>query len=104
MRFNLFSMATMPIIGGFRIPHTENCMSFTAKCIELSGKVKMKRPYWQYIIKEIDELLSDYRFFEGRILRGEIPDNNYMTAFEPFRYFSGMIKLFSVLIYRIISL
>lgn len=102
MLFNLFSMATMPVIGGFRIPHSDNCMSFTARCIELSGCTEMKRPYWRYSIKDIDELLSEYLFFEGRLLRGNAPDDGYMTPFEPIRYISGMAKLFSGLTYRLI--
>ena len=103
MVFNLFSMATMPIIGGFRIPHADNCMSFTAKCIELSGSVEMKRPYWRYSIKDIDELLTDYRFFEGRLLRGDAPDDGYMKPFEPIRYFRGMASLFGNLTVRLIK-
>lgn len=102
MLFNLFSMATMPIIGGFRIYHSYNCMSFTAKCIELSECVEMKRPYWRYSIKDIDELLSGYQFFEGRLLRGNAPDDGYMTRFDPVRYLSGMIKLFSSLTFRML--
>lgn len=102
MRFNLFSMATISVIGGFRIPHTENCMSFTSRCIELSGCAELKRPYWRYSIKDIDDLLSDKAIFEGRILRGAAPDDGYMTRFEPLRYTVGMIKLFSALSYRLL--
>ena len=35
--FNLFSMATMTVMGGFRIWRADNCMSFTARVCELSG-------------------------------------------------------------------
>ena len=38
--FNLFSMMTMPILHGIRIYKANNCMSFTARVIELSGCVK----------------------------------------------------------------
>lgn len=104
MLFNLFSMATMPVIGGFRIAHTENCMSFTARCIELSGCCELKRPYWRYSIKDIDEMLStDFRYFEGRIVRHKVPDDGYMTPFEPVRYLFGMIRLFSKLTCRCFS-
>lgn len=102
MRFNLFSMATMSFAGGLRIPHTENCMSFTSRCIELSGCSELERPYWRYSIKDIDGLLSEKMIFEGRIKRGDVPDDGYMTPFEPIRYFTGMIKLFSVLTYRLL--
>ena len=102
MQFNVLSMATMPLIGGFHIPHSENCMSFTSRCIGLSGCAKMKRRYWRYSIKDIDEMLSDYLLFEGKITRGEAADDGYMTPFEPVRYVKGMIKHFSKLLIRII--
>ena len=103
MLFNLFSMATMPLIGGFRIPHAENCMSFTARCAELSGCISLSRPYWRYSIKDIDELLSEYLLFEGSIKRSEAPDDGYMTPFEPIRYIRGMTKLLLRLTYRLVS-
>ncbi len=103
MLFNLFSMATMPIVGGFRIPHADNCMSFTAKCIELSGSVEMAKPYWRYSIRDIDGLLTEHLFFEGRILRGGAPDDGYMTPFEPIRYLSGMVRMIIGLTWRMIN-
>lgn len=102
MQFNLLSMIFMPLTGAFSIPHTENCMSFAARCAELSGCVGFDRPYWKYSIRDIDDMLTGYKIFEGRIPRGSRPEDDYMTPFEPVRYFSGMIKLFSVLIYRLI--
>jgi len=104
MKFNLFSMATMPVIGGFRIPHAENCMSFTARCIELSGCAAMERPFWRYSIKDMDELLSEHLYFEGRIKRGKVPDDGYMTPFRPVRFLSGMVKLFSALTFRMMTM
>ncbi|MDO4862909.1 MAG: hypothetical protein Q4A05_01960 [Ruminococcus sp.] len=102
MLFNLFSMATMTLVGGFRIPHAENCMSFTARCVELSGCAELKRPYWRYSIRDIDELLSEHMIFEGRILRGSAPSDGYMTPFEPIRYAVGMARLFPALTCRLI--
>ena len=103
MLFNVFSMAIMPLIGGFRIAHADNCMSFTARCIELSGAVKMERPYWRYSIPDIDRLLRGNEYFEGRILRGEAPDDGYMTPFEPVRYLRGMSRTLTRLTCRFIS-
>lgn len=103
MRFNLFSMATMPVIGGFRIPHTENCMSFTARCIELSGCAELRRPFWRYSIKDMDELLSEHLLFEGSIHRRNVPDDGYMTPFRPVRFLRGMIKLFAELTKRLFT-
>lgn len=67
--FNLFSMITMPIAHGFEIYKAHNCMSFTAKVIKLSCAVKMEKPYYKYSIKDMDTLLSDYKFFEGFLKR-----------------------------------
>lgn len=67
--FNLFSMATMPVIHGFRIYKTYNCMSFTAKVIQLSGAVSMNKPYYKYSIKDMDRLLERFCFFEGAVKR-----------------------------------
>ena len=103
MRFNLFSMATMPLIGGFRIPHTENCMSFTSRCIELSGCVPMERPFWRYSIKDMDGLLTEHLYFEGIIKRGGVPDDGYMTPFRPVRFLTGMVRLFSSLTFRLLT-
>ena len=94
MRFNLFSMATMPIIGGFRIPHTENCMSFIVRCIELSGCAELRRPFWKYSIKDMDELLSGHLLFEGRIRRRNAPDDGYMTPLTPHKVPEGNDKAF----------
>ena len=75
--FNLFSMATMPILGGFRIYRADNCM--------------------------LDELLSDYACFEGKLVRGEnFTDDEYMKSFSPLKYLTDMIKLISRLTFRAI--
>ncbi len=100
--FNIFSMATMPLIGGFRIWHADNCMSFTAKCIELSGTVKMEKPYWRYSIKDMDRMLSEHVIFEGELKPESRPDDDYMKPFSLPGYLAGMITVFSKLIFRMI--
>ena len=101
--FNLFSMATMPILGGFRIYRADNCMSFAAKIAELSGCVRMSKPYWRWSVRELDELLSDYACFEGKLVRGEnFTDDEYMKSFSPLKYLTDMIKLISRLTFRAI--
>ena len=67
--FNLFSMMTMPILHGFEIYKAYNCMSFTAKIVELTGAVKLKRPYYKYSIKDMEQVLQKYEYFEGNIAR-----------------------------------
>lgn len=79
-RFNLFSMVTMPILHGFRIYKTHNCMSFAARVAELSGAVKLSKPYYRYSIKELDALLSCFPFFEGKVRR--CPSKEYRRYME----------------------
>ena len=101
--FNLFSMATMPLLHGFRIYKANNCMSFTAKVIELSGAADMPVAYYKYSIKDIDELLEKNFLFEGRLRRKPSERyNKYMRSFEPIKYFSDMSKLLLTLVLRLI--
>lgn len=101
--FNLFSMATMPLLGGFRIKGAENCMSFTAQIIKRCGYIKMKRNYWRYSIKDMDALLHDFCIYEGRLKR--IPSKQYSSYMRPFRivkYVQDMVHLIYTLCKRII--
>lgn len=82
--FNLFSMITMPLVHGFRIYKAHNCMSFTARIIELSGTVCMNRPYWKYDIRELDKLLSEHLRFEGELKRMASPDYKRYMEKPPF--------------------
>lgn len=67
--FNLFSMVTMPVIHGFNIYRTHNCMSFVMNIAALSGAVRPERSCCKYNIKEIDELLENYFYAEGYLKR-----------------------------------
>ncbi len=67
--FNMFSMITMPIIHGFEIYKSHNCMSFVTHIAELSGAVTIKKSCYRYNIKEIDELLNKYFIKEGYLKR-----------------------------------
>lgn len=67
--FNLYSMVTMPLLHGFRIYKAHNCMSFTAKILELSGAVNLNKPYYKYNIREMDELLRDFFWKEGYLYK-----------------------------------
>jgi len=85
--FNLISMATMPVFHGIQIYKAYNCMSFTARILQLSG-VKLGKPFYKYSIKDIDELLSDKCIFEGKVPR--IPSSEYekyMKKCSPLEYF-----------------
>lgn len=100
--FNLFSMMTMPILGGFKIYKAHNCMSFVGKIIELSNTVKLLKPYYKYNIKEIDELLTDYLYKEETIAKNKIENKEYMDHVGLLKNILCFIKLNSKLIYRLI--
>ena len=101
--FNLFSMMTMPLLHGVRIYKANNCMSFTARVIQLSGCVKMDRDYYSYSIKDMDELLERYFYFEGKLRRQKSKGyDEYMKPFRVRRYIKGMTILICKLISRII--
>lgn len=101
--FNLFSMATMPILHGFEIYKAHNCMTFTAKAIQLSSAVKMKKPYYKYSIKDIDELLSDHAVFEGKICRKTSPNYaQYMQKPSVAEYICAFSHIVLTLIKRMI--
>lgn len=99
--FNFLSMITMSIFHGFRIYKAHNCMSFVSKIIELSGTVKMLKPYYKYNIREIDELLTAYLYKEDYYEKKKIETKGYMTYVGVFRNILYFIKLNSKLIYRV---
>lgn len=101
--FNIFSMATMPVIGGFRIYRANNCMSFTARVIEKSGCVRLEKPFYRYSIKDMDLLLGKFAVFEGSIRkRRQDSHGDYMRSFGPLKFFSDMAKLVFPLTFRLI--
>ena len=97
--FNIHSMATMSLIHGFRIYKAHNCMSFTAKVIELAG-VKMKKKYYRYNIKDMDSLLSDYFYKEDYFKKDKICNRDYMKRVSFFSNLGMFFKLNGKLIYR----
>lgn len=65
IKFNIFGMITMPILHGVYRKKKHNCMSFTGKILEISGSVKMEKPFYKYNIKEMDNMLTA-AFGEGK--------------------------------------
>lgn len=76
--FNIFSMITMGLFHGVRIYKALNCMSFTAKIIELSEVTKLDRQYYKYNIKEMDALLRDNLWKEEEFNKNK-DDEMYMS-------------------------
>ena len=75
--FNLYSMATMSMIHGIPIHKALNCMSFTARVLELSQGVVLDRPYYKYDISELDSLTSCYPSRTGYLVKHK-DDADYM--------------------------
>ena len=76
--FNLFSMITMPILHGFRVYKTHNCMSFIGLIIKETKCIKMGKPYYKYMIPELDTLMKDYIFYEGYLKKDDRVIESYM--------------------------
>lgn len=100
--FNIYSMATMPLLHGFLIYKAHNCMSFVSKIIELSESVKLSKEYYHYSIKDIDELLTPYVFKEDNFYKTSIQNTHYMD-YVPIVVNIGMfLKLNIELLYRLL--
>lgn len=99
--FNLYSMLTMPLLHGFRIYKAYNCMSFTGRIVQMSGCVRLQKPYYKYTIQELDSLLADYFYFEGSLQKNE-NDRAYMEKSEIPKniYYFGVLN--GKLIYRLL--
>ena len=76
--FNIYSMATMSLLHGFKIYKAHNCMSFVAYILSISGAVEMKKPFYKYDIKDMDNLLSGYKCKIGYFGKRDINTPGYM--------------------------
>ena len=101
--FNLYSMATMALFHGFRIYKAHNCMSFVSKIIELSDSVSMNKKYYKYNIKELDILLSNYKYKEDYFYKTKIENKNYMDKVSFVSNIRMFLKLNGKLLHRIFS-
>ena len=101
--FNLYSMATMSIFHGFRIYKAHNCMSFVSKVLELSKSVPMTKKYYKYSIKDIDMLLSNYKYKEEYFYKTKIQNKHYMDKASFISNVGMFFKLNGKLLHRIFS-
>ncbi len=99
--FNIYSMVTMPIIHGFQIYKAYNCMSFVGLILKKTNAVKMDKPYYKYMIKDMDSLLTEYFYYEGFLDKLDFEDD-YMDRIPVFKNVSDFFKLNLRLIGRII--
>lgn len=101
--FNLYSMATMSLFHGFRIYKTHNCMSFVSKILELSKSANMTKKYYKYNIKDIDILLTDYKYREEYFYKTKIQNRDYMDNVSFINNVGMFFRLNGKLLYRIFS-
>ncbi len=94
--FHLYSMVTMPFLHGFRMEGAYNCMSFVGKVLELSGTVRLTKPYYRYNIREFDALLMPYlyteRYFSDRNVRITQGYMDQVTLWENIKLFLRLNK------------
>ena len=76
--FNIFAMMTMPIFHGFELYKSYNCISFVARILQEIKSIKLLKPYYKYSIQDIDELLTDYTYFEGMMDKDDRQIEGYM--------------------------
>ena len=98
--FNLYGMITMPLLHGLPIYKAHNCMSFVSKIIELSGAVRMQKPFYKYNIPDMDKLLSGFGanvFY----LEKRREDKAYMKKVGLIQNIRAFISLNGKLIYRL---
>ena len=101
--FNLYSMATMSLFHGFRIYKAHNCMSFVSKILKLSKSVNMTKKYYKYSVKDIDILLSDYKYKEEYFYKTKIQNKDYMDKVSFISNVGMFFRLNGKLLYRIFS-
>lgn len=100
--FNFYSMITMPILSGFRIYKTHNCMSFVSKILELTETIHLTKKYYKYNIKELDLLLSAYKYKEEYFYKTKIENKKYMEKVNLISNISMFLNLNKKLLYRMI--
>lgn len=99
--FNFYSMLTMPVIHGFKIYKSYNCMSFVGRILELTGEISMDRKYYRYSIKEFDRLLEGFENSTFNLKKSS-DDIDYMSKAGIFKNIGQYIVLNAILTYRLI--
>ena len=93
--FNLYSMLTMGLLHGLPIAGSENCMSFCARVLSLTGAVRLKKPYYRYDLRELDCLLTEAGFFYREVTVGAPREETpgYMEPVPPIRVLKHALEL-----------
>ena len=101
--FNVYSAFSMGLFHGFRIYKTYNCMSFVGRVLDLSGTVKLDRPYYRYDIRQMDELLTPYLYAEQEYECREIINQHYMDHVGFLPNVGMFLKLTGRLLFRLLT-
>lgn len=100
MLFNVISMVFMPC----EIYKSHNCMTFTAKIIELSGLINLPKVYYKMRLKNIDSVLRPYVYSEGLMDRQPSAHyDEYMQKYNVVTKVVKTVKLFGRLVGRMFT-
>ena len=100
--FNIYSMATMPLLHGFLISKAHNCMSFVSKIVELAN-VPLSKPFYKYSIKDMDILLKDYLYKEDYFYKTKEETPHYMDHVSIFHNIGMFLSLNITLIRHLLT-
>lgn len=100
MMFNAISMMFMPV----EIYKTHNCMTFTAKILEISGMISMSKAYYKMRLRDIDKALDSFVYSEGLLDReSSIEYEEYMRKYSIWTKIALTTRLFVRLIGRMFT-
>ncbi len=98
--YNLFSVLTHPIFGGFSVKDSFSCVEFAVWLLQSVGYLTDK-PRCKYTPDEVARILSDKMIYSGDV-RGVLEDSGNDAYFSPFTFplFKKSVKAFFEIIYR----
>lgn len=84
--YNMYSMCTLAVIGGFKVYKAMHCTEFVAKILTMISSVKMSKKWYKYLPKDFDKDLKDYTFYKG------IMDTKNAKKEDDLDYFENVSK------------
>lgn len=103
--YNMFSMCTLAVIGGFKVYKAMHCTEFVAKILTMISSVKMSKKWYKYLPKDFNNDLKEFTIFDGIMdtSNANRDENDYF--FQPVdkkTYKKKYHYIFKELIYRMI--
>ena len=103
--YNMFSMCTLAVIGGFEVYKAMHCTEFVCKIMTMISSVKMTKKWYKYLPKDINNDLEEFKIYDGildtRKAKKE-DDINFFKKFDKKLYRKRYRYIFRELIYRMI--